>query len=197
MPRRPTRTLPTVLLHGIDGSQEGHWQRWLASQLTESGREVRFPDLPDAARPDLDTWLDSLPRVFEGLTDDGFDVVAHSLAALLWMHHAARVTAGIPRPARVALIAPPAPDFIPIAAASFGPIPIDISALRAAADGTVLVGGDDDPYCPEGVARVYGAPLKMAATMISGAGHLNVASGYGPWPAVLDWCGRDNLAFIA
>ena len=31
-----------------------------------------------------------------------------------------------------------------------------------AADGTVLVGGDDDPYCPGGVAQVYGAPLKMA-----------------------------------
>jgi predicted alpha/beta hydrolase family esterase len=61
----------------------------------------------------------------------------------------------------------------------------------------VLVGGDDDPMCPGGIARAYGAPLKMAVTVIAGGGHLNVESGFGPWAAVLDWCGRDNLAFIA
>jgi predicted alpha/beta hydrolase family esterase len=59
------------------------------------------------------------------------------------------------------------------------------------------VGTDNDPYCPDGIARTYGAPLKMAATVIPNGGHLNVDSGFGPWPAVLDWCGRDNLAFIA
>jgi hypothetical protein len=47
------------------------------------------------------------------------------------------------------------------------------------------------------VARVYGAPLKMAATVIPGAGSLSAADGHGPWPAVLDWCGRNNLAFLA
>ena len=77
------------------------------------------------------------------------------------------------------------------------PVPLAVDALRRAADGTVLVGGSDDPYCPGGVARAYGAPLKMAATVIPDAGALTAGSGYGPWPAVLDWCGRDNLAFRA
>ena len=76
-------------------------------------------------------------------------------------------------------------------------MPLPVDALRRAADGTVLVGGDDDPHCPGGVAQVYGAPLKMAATVLPGAGPLTAATGYGPWPAVLDWCGRDNLAFRA
>lgn len=74
---------------------------------------------------------------------------------------------------------------------------MDIDAIRRAAEGTVLVGSDNDQFCPTGIARAYGAPLKMAATVIPGAGHLNTESGFGPWPAVLDWCGRDNLAFIA
>ncbi len=73
---------------------------------------------------------------------------------------------------------------------------MDIDAVRKAADGTVLVSSDNDPYCPEGAAEAYGRPLKMPVTVIPGAGHLNTDSGYGPWPAVLDWCGRDNLAFI-
>ena len=35
----------------------------------------------------------------------------------------------------------------------------------------------------------------MATTVIAGGGHLDAASGYGPWPAMLDWLRRDNLAF--
>jgi len=124
-------------------------------------------------------------------------VLAHSTACLLWLHHASQGAEGSPRPARVALVAPPAAD-APLPAWDFlRPVPLAVDALRRAADGTVLVGGEDDPHCPGGVAQVYGAPLKMAATVIAGGGALTAASGFGPWPAVLDWCGRDNLAFRA
>jgi predicted alpha/beta hydrolase family esterase len=196
-----------VLLHGIDGSGPGHWQRWLADELTGAGREVRFPDLPDASAPELNPWLDAIDAALSGLNDDAFDVVAHSLGAIAWLHHAVRWSAAregvsasaesAPLPARVALVAPPSPDRLKSVAPGFAPVPMDIDAVRRAADGTVLVGGDNDPHCPRGIAQVYGVPLKMAATVIPGAGHLNTASGYGPWPAVLDWCGRDNLAFIS
>ena len=196
MPRRPTRTVPTLILHGIDGSGPEHWQTWLADQLTAAGREVRYPDLPDAESPDLGAWLIALADTMTGLPDDGFDVVAHSLAGLLWLHHAAR-NPTTPRPSRVALVAPPAPAVAAPLAPTFVPVPLDIDAVRAAADGTVLVGADNDPYCPAGVAVEYGTPLKMATTVLPGAGHINVDAGYGPWPAVLDWCGRDNLAFRA
>ncbi len=172
---------------------------WLSGQLTAAGREVRiagFPAHPPEAAPDeLPSWLATLRQTLAGLPDDGFDVLAHTTACLLWLHHAAAADAGSPRPSRVALVAPPAAGHAPAWDFLF-PVPLTVDALRRAADGTVLVGSDNDPYCPGGVARVYGAPLKMAATVIPGAGSLTAASGYGPWPAVLDWCGRDNLAFI-
>ncbi|MGI8665535.1 MAG: RBBP9/YdeN family alpha/beta hydrolase [Jatrophihabitans sp.] len=211
MPRRPTRTVPTVLLPSPIASGGDDWPQWLDGQLTDAGREVRWCACPDPARPELADWLAALRRNLAGLADDGFDVVAHSLGCLLWLHHAADPQ-GAPRPARVALVAPPAPDGRSAAGpldagsdsagpaagwGSFYPVPLDVDALRKAADGTVLVGADDDPYCPGGVAQVYGASLKMATTTIAGAGSLTTGSGYGPWPAVLDWCGRDNLAFIA
>jgi predicted alpha/beta hydrolase family esterase len=195
MPRRPTRTVPTVILHGIDGNGPDHWQVWLTQQLRDAGREVRNPDLPNAAAPVLDEWLATLRDTLKGLPDDGFDVVAHSLAAPLWLHHAMS-PGDSPRPARVALVAPPTPTTVIEGAETFFPVPLDIDAVRAAADGTVLVGSDNDPWCPGGVAAVYGFPLKMAASVIRGGGHINVESGFGAWPAVLDWCGRDNLAFI-
>jgi uncharacterized protein len=113
----------------------------------------------------------------------------------LWLHHAER-TDSVPRPARVALVSPPSPRLAIPEIAAFFPPPLSIDAVRRAADGTVLVGGSDDPMLPDGIAAEYGRPLKMPTTVIVDGGHLNVASGHGPWPAMLDWCGRDNLAFI-
>ncbi len=195
MPRRPTRTAPTVVVPGWQGSGADHWQTWLAEQLRAADREVRYPELPDLDKPTLDGWLAALRATLTGLPDDGYDVVAHSLGAVLWLHHVASDPPP-PRPARVALIAPPSPHTSVPELAPFFPVPLDIDVVRRAAGGTVLVGGDDDPYTPEGIALAYGRPLKMPTTVIAGGGHLNPDSGYGPWPAMLDWCGRDNLAFI-
>ena len=94
------------------------------------------------------------------------------------------------------LVAPPSPKTPVPALGLFWPVPLQVDEVRRAADGTVLVCGTDDPDCPEGAAVAYGVPLKLPTTVVPGGGHLNLAAGYGPWPAVLEWCGRDKLAFL-
>jgi hypothetical protein len=130
----------------------------------------------------------------DGLPDEGFDLIGHSLGAITWLHHAAD-PGDSPRPARVALVAPPSPNTTVAEIAAFFPPPMDVDAVRRAAGGTVLIGGSDDPYLAEGIALEFGRPLKMPTTVLEGGGHVNVESGYGEWPAMLDWCNRDNLAF--
>jgi predicted alpha/beta hydrolase family esterase len=182
------------VLHGWQGSGPEHWQSWLAAQLREAGRDVRYPTLGDPDAAVLDDWMRSMRETIADLPADNFDVVAHSLAAVLWLHHAADPGTS-PRPARVVLVAPPSPATTTPEIAAFFPPPLDVDAVRRAADGTVLVGSDDDPWCPEGIAAAYGLPLKIATTVLPGAAHVNVEAGFGPWPAMLDWCNRDNLAF--
>jgi len=207
MPRRPSRTVPTVLLPAPAGAPENDapgWPSWLADQLREAGREVRVVSWPASQAADTAGCLAALHENLAGLPDLGYDLLAHSAACLVWLHHAAdqwgdggTAADRSPRPDRVALVAPPAPDR-PLPVWDFlRPVPLAVDALRRAADGTVLVGGADDPNCPGGVARVYGTPLKMAATVIPDGGALTAADGYRTWPAVLDWCGRNNLAFLA
>ncbi len=194
MPRRPTRTVPTVVVPGWQGSGEGHWQTWLEDKLRAGGRETRRPAFADLDHPDLADWLAALRATLRDLPADGFDVVAHSLGAVLWLHHIA-VPGDAPRAARVVLVSPPSPATSIAEIAAFFPPPLDLDAVRRGADGTVLVAGDEDPYIREGIAAAYGLPLKMATTVVPGGGHLNVEAGFGEWPAMLNWCSRDNLAF--
>ena len=71
--------------------------------------------------------------------------------------------------------------------APFLPVPLEVDVLRHAADGTVLVCSDNDPYCPEGAAALYGGALNLPIDLHPGRGHLNVDSGLGPWPAMEAW----------
>jgi predicted alpha/beta hydrolase family esterase len=183
------------VIPGWQGSGEGHWQTWLEEQLHAAGRATRRPDFTDLDSPEVDDWLTGLRGCLEDLPSDGFDVVAHSLGAVLWLHHVSGPQ-DVPRPARVALVAPPSPTTAITEIAAFFPPPLDVDAVRRGADGTVLIAGDDDPYLPEGVGAAYALPLRIATTVIPGGGHLNVEAGYGEWPAMLDWCNRDHLAFF-
>jgi uncharacterized protein len=194
-PRRPDRRVPTVIVPGWHGSGPGHWQTWLEEQLRAADRPIRRPAFPDVERPELGPWLAALRAALADLPTDGYDVVAHSLGAVLWLHHVAD-PGDSPRAARVLLVAPPTPRGPSPEIAEFFPPPMDVDTVRRGADGTVLVAGDDDPYLPDGIAAEYGRPLKMATTVIPGGGHLTDTSGYGEWPAVLSWCRRDNLAFF-
>jgi uncharacterized protein len=195
MPRRPTRAVPVVVIPGWQGSGAGHWQTWLEEQLAEAGRETHRPGFADLDHPELADWLPALRATLRDLPAAGYDIVAHSLGVVLWLHHVAD-PADSPRPARVLLVAPPSPHTDIRELATFFPPPMDIDTVRHGADGTALVAGDNDPYVPEGIADAYSRPLKIATTVIENGGHLNPDSGYGPWPAVLSWCNRDNLAFF-
>jgi uncharacterized protein len=184
--RRPTY----LILHGYQASGPGHWQTWLAGRLRAADAKVAYPDLPDADSPQLASWLDGLAGELDALGDPPV-VLCHSLACLLWLHHAA---AG-GRPARrVLLVAPPSPAGAPEELAGFFPVPLDAAALAGSApDGARLVCSDDDPYCPEGAAELYGRPLGVPVDLLPGRGHLNPDAGLGPWPAVEAWA-REGAA---
>jgi len=166
-----------LILHGLEGNEPEHWQTWLAGRLRASGEQVSYPDLPDPFEPRLEAWLAVLARERAGA------VVCHSLACLLWLHHADR---GGWRAERVLFVAPPCVE-VP-GASGFQPAP------EPRLEGALLVHSDNDPWCPGGAAAAY-AGLGLSAVEIAGAGHVNTDAGYGPWPAAEAWCRGDEGAF--
>ena len=180
MPSGSSDERTSLILYGWTGSGPEHWQSWLAARLAERGRRVRYPALPQPDELQLSDWLAALDAELAAAPGE-VDVLCHSLACFLWMHHAARRPGPV---ARVLLVAPPSPAWNEPTAASFLPPPFDVEALRGAADSTLLVWGDGDPYCPEGAAEAFPG-LEMLH--VPGGAHLNVEAGYGPWPWIEAW----------
>ena len=185
-----------LILHGYQGSGPQHWQSWLAGRLRSAGEQVAYPDLPSPDAPELAAWRAALERELRALPGEPV-VVCHSLACVLWLHHCAQPVPEGGRAARVLLVAPPSMAGAPRAILPFFPVPLDAGAVAGAATETHLVCAPDDPYCPEGAAAVYGAALGLPTHVLPGAAHVNVETGFGPWPEVEAWClgldGRDGL----
>jgi predicted alpha/beta hydrolase family esterase len=174
-----------LILHGLQGSGPGHWQTWLAARLRAGGEHVAYPDLPDADMPSPSAWRNVLEGELAALPRGEVIVVCHSVSCLLWLHHVAE--GGAPA-GRALLVAPPSESAPVPEIAGFFPVP-----LPALGDGARLVCSDDDPFCPEGAANLYGEPLGIAVDLLPGRGHLNPDAGFGPWPAVEAWCHDGSL----
>ncbi len=168
-----------LILHGWHGSDAPHWQSWLAQELVVTGNIVAFPQLSDKTAPDLQTWLTEARETFEALRPDV--VICHSLANVLWFHLCPRLHH---RVKKLLLCAPPRDLSDHPEVASFFPavLPETLHAQEV-----LMCVSDDDPYMSldesEALAETLGVPLNV----LHGAGHINAASGFGPWPWVRDW----------
>jgi len=176
-----------LILHGYAGSGPEHWQTWLADRLRRAGEHVAYPELPSPFAPRLEAWREALEAELRALPGDPV-VVCHSLACILWLHHAAAAVREGGRAERVLLVAPPSAraGFRPILPCF--PVPVDRGRVTAAATGETRVVCSVDPYCPEGAEVLYGEPLGLPVDRLPHGAHINPESGYGPWPAAEAWC---------
>lgn len=175
-----------LILHGWQGSGPDHWQSWLADRLSESGEQVRYPDLPNPDAPDAGEWAQTIRAELAALAGERI-VVCHSLACLLWAREAAEI-ARDGAVDRLLLVAPPCPGKPIPGVKDLYPTPLDAGAMARSARSARVVGSDSDPYCPAGHTRSFAEPLGLEIDVLEGAGHINPEAGFGPWPAVEAWC---------
>ncbi|MES2433292.1 MAG: alpha/beta fold hydrolase [Pseudomonadota bacterium] len=167
----------TLLVPGLDGSPAPHWQQWWAA--TDS--HALMVDLSDPSRPDPARWESELAGTI--LRHPGAVLVGHSLGSVL----ITRVLATWPQlNARAALLVAPAEPAGQPRIQSFAPLheaPLHIP--------TTMVASRNDPWMPFQRARQLAYAWRADLIDLGFAGHINVASGFGPWPAAKQL--RDDL----
>jgi hypothetical protein len=171
-----------LVVPGYQGSGPGHWQSWLEGQVPTARRV----DGIDWEQPVLDPWVDAIVRY---LRRPGWPrlIVAHSFGCLASAVAAQRVPEKV---AGLFLVAPVDPQRL-------GPN----GFLRSRSDednlanhmprdplrrpGTIVC-SDNDPWVSPLVAARWAGRWGLRFTSIGDAGHINIASGFGPWSEALD-----------
>ena len=163
-----------VIIPGLDGSDEHHWQsRWEADWLPSA---VRI-EPSSWTTPDLADWSQAITMaVAQAISPVTF--ITHSLGCHALAHW---LTSAPTLPVRGAfMVAPPDP-----LASTF---PVDriptFARLSAAPLGlpAVLIASDDDPYCTIDAAARLAAGWSVPLVTEPGLGHVNSDSNLGLWP---------------
>ncbi len=168
----------TLIVPGLDGSPDPHWQNWWAA----TDPNALIVEQQDWANPTHEAWEAELAGAI--LNHPGCILVGHSLGAVL----AARMLTRWPqlKVSAALLVAPADPD-CSRRLASFAGLPERPLNVPA-----TLVASRNDPWMNFARSRQLANVWEAELIDLGFAGHINVASGFGPWPAALTL--RDDLA---
>lgn len=162
-----------VIVPGYGNSGPEHWQtRWERKLST-----ARRVEQDDWDRPQRDAWVARLVEAVARCRRPAV-LVAHSLGIMTVAHAAPSLPPGIVRGAFLVAPAdverPGLPEAIDRA---FAPIPLEPLPFPS-----LLVASRADPYCAYARAEDFAFAWGSALLDAGEAGHINTASGYGPWP---------------
>ena len=163
---------PILIVPGLHDSGEGHWQRrWLEQLPTASKVEQA-----NWERPTLAEWVLGLVEAIR--QNPGAILVGHSLGCAL-IAHVTRLGGGrgiggamLVAPAELNGGGPAGPLL-----QGFGPMPLPPLPFPS-----VVVASRNDPYVPLERAEIFARSWGAVFVNLGLAGHVNIASGHGPWP---------------
>jgi len=171
----------TLILPGLDGSPAPHWQHWWAA----TDPNAQTVEQHDWSRPTPEAWETEVAGAI--LNHPGCILVGHSLGAIL----AARILTRWPQlKVSAALLVAPADPAVSRRLAAFADIPDQPLGVPA-----TVVASRNDPWMSFSQSASLAHAWRADLVDLGFAGHINVASGFGPWPAAMAL--RDDLALRA
>ena len=128
--------------------------------------------------PDCASWVARLAQALAA-ADAPVVLAAHSAACALVAHWAAGPGAELGKVRGALLVAPsdPAGPNYPRGPTGFDPVPRARLPFRS-----IVVASNNDEYVSLERAQEYAAAWGAELELLPNAGHINVASGHGPWP---------------
>ena len=178
-----TSDVDILIVTGWQDSGPDHWQTRWEKSLKTARRVIQT----DWDNPDVETWGDTITKFARGATQPVV-VVAHSLGVPAVVYAASKL-----KPAGVIgafLIAPADVEFAhfwpdtggerwPPKNGHGGYSAMPSNRLPFASQ---LIVANNDLYCSYARAEVLAAKWGAKLTDAGESGHINVASGHGPWP---------------
>jgi predicted alpha/beta hydrolase family esterase len=176
-----TSEVEILIVPGWSGSGPDHWQsRWERSLKT-----ARRIEQQHWREPDREAWSGRILTAVAQATLPPV-LVAHSLGVAAVVHAAAKLPRGLV--AGALLVAPADVDnagswpltdgeVLPAEETGFAPLPLSPLPFPA-----MMIASSNDAYCHQDRARALAQAWGAGFVDAGAQGHINTASGHGPWP---------------
>jgi predicted alpha/beta hydrolase family esterase len=158
----------TLIVPGLHGSNEDHWQSWWQEQDRSALRVVQ----DNWSEPDLGAWAGKVGQAVDE-SRRGVWIVAHSFGCLASLHAAQHRTEHIKG---IFLVAPADPEKFGVSARL--PVTLDVP--------TIFIASSNDPWLNYGKAKQWADTLGSRFVALGDAGHINPESGFGAWQTGFD-----------
>lgn len=180
----------TVIVPGVGGSEHDHWQSWLQRQLKSCSRVQQ----QDWNKPVLHEWIEQFVKTVQAIQEP-IQIVAHSFGCLTTVAALAQHPELNQNIKNLVLVAPANP-------ARFG----DAGFARDSQNDyqqyfhqlklqvpTQMIISENDPWLNFQDALQLAKAWKIRPKNLGQVGHINVASGFGPFPEIYDFLISENV----
>ena len=180
----------TVIVPGVGGSEHDHWQSWLQRQLKSCSRVQQ----QDWNKPVLHEWIEQFIKTVQAIQEP-IQIVAHSFGCLTTVAALAQHPELNQKIKNLVLVAPANP-------ARFG----DAGFARDSQNDyqqyfhqlklqvpTQMIISENDPWLNFQDALQLAKAWKIRPKNLGQVGHINVASGFGPFPEIYDFLISENV----
>lgn len=180
----------TVIVPGVGGSEHDHWQSWLQRQLKSCSRVQQ----QDWNKPVLHEWIEQFVKTVQAIQEP-IQIVAHSFGCLTTVAALAQYPELNQNIKNLVLVAPANP-------ARFG----DAGFARESQNDyqqyfhqlklqvpTQMIISENDPWLNFQDALQLAKAWKIRPKNLGQVGHINVASGFGPFPEIYDFLISENV----
>ncbi|RZF55783.1 alpha/beta hydrolase [Acinetobacter halotolerans] len=174
----------TLIVPGVGGSEVQHWQSWLQQQLVSSSRiQQKYWD-----RPVLSEWVSQFVKTVAEIKSP-IQIVAHSFGCLTSVAALAEHPELKAKVKNLVLVAPANPARFGESGFArhsltdykqyFYQLNIDVP--------TTLLISENDPWLNYVDALQLAQAWQLTPINLGPVGHVNVASGYGPFPEIFNY----------
>lgn len=166
------REIDILIVPGWTGSGPDHWQSRWERQLATARRIAQA----DWDTPRLEDWVERIVAAVDAATRPPV-IVAHSLGINAAVAAAPLIADKLVGAFLVAPADIEGRDLWPATDGGFTPLPLAPLPFPSK-----LIGSSTDPWCSVERAQEIGAAWGSDVSIIANGGHINEASGHGPWP---------------
>lgn len=174
----------TVIVPGVGGSEYSHWQSWLQRQLMSCSRVEQ----QDWNAPVLETWVEQFRSTVAAI-DAPLQIVAHSFGCLTTVAALAQYPALQRKVKNLVLVAPANPGRFGeagFARDSQHDYQDYFHQLQVQVPASMLI-SENDPWLNAEHALELAQSWQLEPVSLGHVGHINVASGFGPFPELWNY----------